>query len=280
MLRSYATMLRPHQWIKNLLLFFPPFFGGHIASSDIIANIAPAFFSFCAVASSSYILNDIVDRKADRNHEKKRKRPIAFGDISVTSASFCAFMLFTAGLAASFLLTPVFSLYIIIYFILSLSYTFIFKNIVILDIFVISLGFLVRVIAGGEAFGVEVSDWLFMSVFLVAFFLATGKRVGELVSLGDEAGKHRKSLADYTPSFLDGALWFSASAALVTYALYTIEQKSGLFYTVPLATFGLLRYIYIVKKGKGDPTEALLTDAQILVTGILWAFIIGIIIYG
>ena len=137
-----------------------------------------------------------------------------------------------------------------------------------------------RVLAGGEIFDVKVSSWLFLTVFLVSLFLASGKRMAELLEMGDKAVNHRKSLSSYSPSFIEGILWFAASAALVTYSLYTIEQTGGLFYTVPLVAFGLLRYIYIVQTGKGDPTDVLLSDRQIMATGIIWATAIGIIIYG
>ena len=149
----------------------------------------------------------------------------------------------------------------------------------LVDIFFISFGFLIRVLAGGEAFRVPVTNWLFLTVFMISLLLAAGKRLGELVLLGDEAHKHRKSLTHYSHSFLEGILWFSASAALVTYALYTLEHENGIFYTVPLAAFSLLRYIYIVKVGKGDPTEALLRDKQILTVGIAWIAVIGFMIY-
>jgi decaprenyl-phosphate phosphoribosyltransferase len=109
--------------------------------------------------------------------------------------------------------------------------------------------------------------------------LSSGKRLGELIILNDDAASHRKNLSQYTTSFLEGILWFSASATLVTYALYSLEHKGGLFYTVPLTVFGLLRYIYIVKQGKGDPTEALLKDGQLMIVGIVWAMMIGMMIY-
>lgn len=272
--------MRPHQWAKNLLLLFPPFFGGFIASPDTILNVAPALFSFCAAASTGYIINDIRDIEVDKNHEMKRMRGLASGEVSVISAYFFALTLFVVALALSFYISPVFCMYLILYLVISLSYTFYLKNIVIVDIFTISFGFLVRVLAGGEAFSVSVSKWLFMAVFLVALFLATGKRMGELVLLEEVAKDHRKCLADYSIAFLEGLLWFSASAALVTYALYTLEHGTVLFYTVPLAAFGLLRYIYIARKGKGDPTEALLKDPQIMGVGILWAVIIAVVVYG
>ncbi len=231
------------------------------------------------VSSSSYIINDVRDIEFDRSHDSKKKRALASGKISIISAMLLALLLLIFSFIISSFVSEIFWFYIVAYLAISFSYTFLLKNVVILDIFAISMGFLIRVLAGGEPFGVEVSDWLFLAVFLVAMFLATGKRRGELVSLGGAAKSHRKSLAGYTESFLEGILWFSASAALVTYALYTIEQKSGLFYTVPLAAFGLLRYILIVKEGKGDPTEALLGDTQIMATGLIWAVAIGWVVY-
>jgi 4-hydroxybenzoate polyprenyltransferase len=121
---------------------------------------------------------------------------------------------------------------------------------------------------------------LFLTVFIVALFLATGKRLGEIITLGNEAAKHRNNLGQYTPSFLFGMLWFSAAAALVMYALYVVENKKEIIYTIPIAAFGLVRYIYIVNDGEGDPTAALLRDPQIMGAGIIWMFMIGIILYG
>jgi 4-hydroxybenzoate polyprenyltransferase len=150
---------------------------------------------------------------------------------------------------------------------------------VLLDIYFIAFGFLLRVLAGGEAFRIPVTSWLFLTVFSVSLLLATGKRLGEMVSMGESAHMHRKSLSKYSVAFLEGTLWFSASAACVMYALYTLEHKNGLYYTVPLVVFGLLRYIFIVKEGKGDPTDALLKDRQIMVVGILWTVMLGLMIY-
>lgn len=276
---KYITLLRTHQWIKNLLILFPPFFGGMIASSDVLTTVFPAFAAFSLMASCSYIINDIRDAEADRNHISKKNRLIARREISIPAAGILSFLLFASSLCLSAVVSNLFWLYLAAYLVISLSYTFFLKNVVIVDIFLISAGFLIRVLSGGEAFGIEVSEWLFMTVFMVSLFLATGKRAGEMISMGKDAGTHRKSLSAYSYSFLDGVLWFSASASLVTYALYTIEERGELFYTVPLAAFGMLRYIFIVKEGKGDPTDALLKDWQIMGVGIIWMTVIGYIIY-
>lgn len=278
-LLSIIKLLRPQQWAKNLLLLFPPFFAGKLFDTTGHSNILSSLLSFCLAASCSYIINDIMDRDADKNHYSKKNRAIARGDISISLALVLAVILYLMAMLIAASVSRRFEGFLIFYLLVSFAYTFFFKNVVLADIFFISFGFLIRVLSGGEAFHVVVTSWLFLTVFLVALLLGAGKRLGELVCLGDEACKHREILNQYSHSFLDGLLWFSAATSLVTYALYTLERKNGLFYTVPLAAFGLIRYIYIVKQGKGDPTEALLFDKQILSVGVIWACMIGMIIY-
>lgn len=276
---SIIKLLRPQHWVKNLLLLFPLFFAGKIFDGSARFLILPSLLSFSLAASCSYIVNDIMDREADKNHHSKKNRAIAHGDISVPLAVVLAFCLYVMSMLIASSVSKGFQGFLILYLLVSFAYTFFFRNMVLIDIFFIALGFLMRVLAGGEAFRTPVTSWLFLTVFLVSLLLGAGKRLGELVSLGDHAHKHRKILMQYPDSFLEGLLWFSAAASLVTYALYTLERKNGLFYTVPLAAFGLIRYIYIVKQGKGDPTEALLFDRQTLGVGITWMLMIGLIIY-
>lgn len=278
-LLSIIKLLRPQQWAKNLLLLFPPFFAGKLFDATSGTTILSSLLSFSLAASCSYIVNDIMDRETDKNHHSKKDRAIACGAISIPFAVVLALILYLMAMLVAASVSRRFEGFLILYLLVSFAYTFYFKNVVLVDIFIISFGFLIRVLSGGEAFHVIVTSWLFLTVFLVALLLGAGKRLGELVCLGDDACKHRKILEQYSHSFLEGLLWFSAAASLVTYALYTLERKNGLFYTVPLAAFGLIRYIYIVKQGKGDPTEALLFDKQILSVGVLWALMIGLIIY-
>lgn len=279
MLLSIVKLMRPQQWAKNLLFLFPPFFAGKIFDPAGRTVMLPALLSFSLAASCTYIINDILDKEGDKKHHTKRNRAIARGDISVPFAVVLALSLYLIAVLVASSVSRRFEGFLIIYLLVSCAYSFFFKNLVLVDIFFIAFGFLIRVLAGGEAFHIPVTSWLFLTVFLVALFLGAGKRLGELVCLGDEACQHRKTLNQYSHSFLEGLLWFSAAAALVTYALYTLERKNALFYTVPLAAFGLVRYIYIVKQGKGDPTEALLFDGQILGVGVVWACMIGMIIY-
>jgi 4-hydroxybenzoate polyprenyltransferase len=170
--------------------------------------------------------------------------------------------------------------FLIIYIFLALSYTYFFKNIPLLDIFIVAVLFLVRVLAGGEAFGVPVSGWLFLTVFIVSLFLAAGKRLGEMTLLGVDASKHRSILASYSPTFLEGVLWMCAAIAVVMYALYTIENRRELIYTVPMAVYGFFRYLYILKKfDTSDPTDMLFRDAQLLITGVVWLSTVAYIAY-
>jgi len=278
-INNYVRILRPRQWLKNLLLLFPPFFGGKILVPATVSALIPAFLSFSFAASCCYIINDIMDREADRQHPDKRDRAIARGDVSIAAAAILAALLYLAAMLISSSVSTRFEGFVIIYSLLTFGYTIYFKHIVIVDIFFVSFGFLIRVLAGGEAFKISVTKWLFLTVFIVALFLAAGKRLSELLSLGADAIKHRISLNHYTSSFLEGILWSTASCALVTYALYIIENRDPMLYTVPVSAYGLFRYIFIVKEGTGDPTEVLLHDKHILMTGITWIAMTGLILY-
>ncbi len=277
--KKYFFILRPHQWLKNLLLLFPPFFGGKILDSDVVAVLAQSFLSFSFAASCGYIINDIKDREHDKHHASKKYRPIARGEISLLFASIIAAALYITAMIIGGAVSKRFEGYLVIYLFLSFLYTAFFRNIVIADIFIISFGFLIRILAGGEAFHVVISGWLFLTVFIVSVMLAAGKRAGEQISHGVVASAQRSTISQYPNGYLEGVLWFSSSAALVTYSLYTLERHDNLYYTVPLVAFGLLRYIYVVKQGRGDPTEILVNDSHITVIGILWLVMIYLIRY-
>ncbi len=277
--KKYILLLRPHQWLKNLLLLFPPFFGGKVLDAAVLAALLPSLLSFSFAASCGYIMNDIKDRELDSHHATKKNRPIARGEISLVVASIIAAVLYLAAMVIAGSVSARFEGYLIVYLFISFFYTMYFKDMVIIDILFISFGFLVRVLAGGEAFHTFVTMWLILTVLTVALFLAAGKRLGELLLLRDGAQRHRLSLTHYSTSFLRCLLWVAATFALVTYLLYIIENRHEMIYTIPLAAFGLFRYITLTKQGHGDPTEALLKDARILATCVIWAGMTGFIIY-
>lgn len=277
---TIAQLLRVPQWLKNLMLFFPPFLGGAIVDYHVFLKGFVPFAAFCFASSAGYILNDIRDAESDAMHPRKCRRPIASGRVTALSAWCLCAALLVAAVLLSFQVSPRFPLYLILYLLITLAYTHLFRDVAVIDLFCISSGFVVRLLAGGEAFGIAVSDWLLLTVFLLAVFLSTGKRLSEKLSLGDSAGEHRKSLAMYPDGFLDGTMYMTGGAVLVTYTMYVIV-RSSMIYTVPLCCFGLLRYIYRVKRGDGgDPTDSLLHDVPLLAISVTWAVMVAWGIYG
>ena len=270
----FINMLRPTQWLKNLMIFFPPLLAGQILLPGLLARGIAPFSAFCLVSSAGYILNDFLDRTLDARHPKKRLRPIPSGAVNIFSAKIILFLLLIVGLILAALTSSRFLLLLLLYFLISASYSLFFKALPLIDIFCISAGFLVRIQAGGELFKIPISPWLFLTVFLLSVFLSTGKRLGELRSLGDKAGEHRASLAHYPPGFLDGTMYMTGAAVLVTYAIYSLN-KQMLIYTVPLCFFGLLRYMFRVSSGRsGDPTESLLKDGFLFAVGLMWLLMV------
>ena len=235
--------------------------------------------AFCCASSGAYIFNDLKDLRQDALHPVKCRRPLASGRVSRPLAvGLLALLLPLAGLLA-WRVSPLFLMYLGLYVGISCAYSLWLKNWALFDIFCISFGFVLRLYAGGEAFGVYISDWLFLTVFLLAVFLSFGKRYSERSTLGAQAGEHRRTLEEYPPGFLESGLYLSGSAVLVTYAFYATSRPL-LVYTVPLCMFGLLRYLLRIKAGGGgDPTEALLKDPLLCLTGALWALLVGWIIY-
>lgn len=279
MIAPYLTLLRPTQWLKNLMIFFPPFLAGQMLLPGIVTRGVVPFGAFCLVSSSGYILNDLLDRNRDVHHPRKRLRSIASGAVSLSGSSLLSVFLLISGLVLAGFISSHFFLLLAGYVAITTSYSLLLKTIPIVDLFCISAGFLIRLQAGGELFHVPISPWLFLTVFLLAVFLSTGKRISETRSLGDMAGEHRVSLARYPTGFLEGTMYMTGAAVLVTYAMYTLNKQT-LIYSVPLCLFGLLRYMFRVSSGKGgDPTESLLKDWLLFMVGLLWVLMVVWSIY-
>lgn len=277
---TYLKVLRPVQWLKNLMLLFPPFLTGSIFDAEVASKGLPAFVAFCLASSSGYILNDLVDLEHDRCHPQKKYRPLSAGILTVKAASAFAVFLLCGAVGVAAFLPLRFILFLLLYLLVTATYSLKVKNIPLLDIFCVATGFVVRLQAGGQAFAISISDWLFLTVFLLALFLSIGKRLTEKQNLGGEADLHRKSLSGYPDGFLEGAMYVTGGAVLVTYSMYTIS-RGQLLYTVPLCCFGLLRYILRVKSGEsGDPTDSLLKDPLLLCVGVLWIACIYWGVYG
>lgn len=278
----FFKLLRTRQWLKNLMLFFPPFLGGTLFSDVHASYLLPPFAAFCLVSSATYILNDIFDMEHDRHHPEKCKRAIASGRIAVIPALIFAALLLLSSVLLAWNISDTFVSLLVAYFFVSLAYSLKLKEIVLLDIFCIAAGFMLRLLAGGAAFNVPISKWLFFCVLLLSLFLSTGKRFAEKQRLGGDAHHHRKALQAYPKGFLEGIMYLTGSCVLVTYGMYVLTRHSSLLlYTVPLCCCGLLRYIFRIRSGKsGDPTESLVKDLPLLIVGVLWTGMVGWGIYG
>lgn len=275
-------LLRPVQWLKNLMLLFPPFLGGVIFQADRLSMIYIPLVSFCLASSAIYTFNDLADASVDKHHPEKKSRPLPSGEVSTRQALCMAVLLLAMSVPLAASVSIKFLLLLLAYLAVSLLYSLYFKNYPLLDIFFIASGFILRLLAGGVAFKVIITEWLFLSVFLLALFLSIGKRCGEMRLLGALAGNHRKSLSAYPDGFLDGLLCMTGSAVLVTYTMYVLSKNSAiLLYSVPLCCFGLMRYMLRVQSGKGgDPTESLTRDLPLMIVGLSWAVLVGWGVYG
>jgi len=282
-------LIRPKQWIKNLFVFAPILFAGKLMDIPMLLTNIVAFLAFCGISSSVYVLNDIVDVESDRVHKKKRFRPIAAGDVSVTQAKilFIVLLIITALLSLKLPLLFIFA--ISLYLINNLLYTFKFKNVVLLDVFSISAGFMLRVVAGAFAISVSVSSWMIITTIFISLFLGISKRRAELSGPNqDNLEKQRKVLSDYDVVFVDQMNTIAATGTIISYALYTVSEKAVqafhselLIYTTPFVIYGIFRYLYLLhKKNLGEsPTQIVTRDIPIIINSIFWLISCALIIY-
>ena len=278
--RIFIRIIRPHQWVKNLLIIAPPFFGGTLFSSErVMIEMVLAFIAFSLASSAGYIINDIADINTDRLHPKKRLRPLASGEIGIAQALVMIAITAAISMALSLKISPSFALVVALYLALDILYSFYIKHIALLGSFSIALGFVLRITAGGAASGVEISSWLFLTTFLLSLLLAFGKRRQELLSIKGSQ-EFRKELSNYTTVFLDTAIAIFSTTAIVTYSLYAVDRGPRIFIaTVPFVCYGVLRYLYLVQnRGEGDPTEALLSDRALFACVFLWIVVTALII--
>ncbi len=273
--------MRPHQWVKNLLVFAALVFTPRIFEASAWADATLAFASFCLAASSIYLLNDIVDRDEDARHPKKRNRPIASGRLAVGAAKVQLALQLAGAFALAALVPPYKGLPFVVwpaaYLALNLAYSFWLKRLVIVDCMCIALGFQLRVQAGAAAIVVKASHWLLLCTFFFALFLAFCKRYEELAKQGEASGRTRATMEDYTASFLSMMIGPIAALSILTYSLYTVSAETvathgtdRLMYTVPFVTYGVFRYLYLVyrKSEGGDPARLLFRDLPLIVCGV------------
>jgi decaprenyl-phosphate phosphoribosyltransferase len=285
-LRAVAALLRPHQWLKNIVLFAPLMFSPWALNPRSFAILVAGFLCFCAVASSVYIINDLCDRASDRLHPRKRLRPLAAGIVGTHEALGLSGVLIGAALPLSYALSPDFAAVLAVYLAMNIAYSWKLKTVSIVDILVIAVGFVLRLQAGGVLAGIRPSGYLMTCVGLLALFMAIGKRRDDLVKGVDM--NHRQSLSGYTPQFLDISMAVVLGALLVSYLTYTMDpavaQRMGtdkLYMTLPFVLAGILRYLQItlVEERSGSPTRIVASDPFLIVAVCGWAVVFASLLY-
>lgn len=285
----YFTLLRPYQWLKNVLVFSGLIFSTSLLKTDVFLTSLAAFIIFCFGSSSVYILNDLRDVNLDKSHPEKKKRPIASGEISKHEALVIMAILLTATLVSAYFLNKNFLILISIYLLINIVYSFGLKNVVILDAFLVASGFLLRVYAGCIVIGVDASPWLFICTLSLALVISFGKRRNELNILRDQAKNHRETLHLYDNQLLDIILTISSATAIGTYSLYTMAHETverfgsqRLIITTLFVMYGLFRYLHLIYSHNlgGDPVKHLVKDIPSVINGIAWLLSVVYIIYG
>jgi 4-hydroxybenzoate polyprenyltransferase len=284
--RATVVALRPRQWIKNGLVFVALAFTSNLHRVDLLLTTIAAFWIFCALSSAGYLLNDVADVESDRRHPTKRRRPIAAGEVSIPFALTLGVALAVGGVAGAVMLDPKLGILAAAYLLLTATYTIWMKHIVLLDVFGIAAGFVLRAVAGAVAISVPVSPWLYTATMLGALLIALGKRRAELLTLGNGASGHRRILDAYSIGLIDQLMLIVSGAAVVTYALYTfsaanLPQDHTMMLTVPVVMYGLFRYLYLAHEGgaAGTPEQLLLQDRPLLASVALWAALSVAILY-
>ena len=299
MLAGLIKTVRPHQWVKNLFVMAPMFFhkdvflstpAGPALNLTVTGRALAGVGVFCLLAGAVYTINDLADVEADRVHPVKRNRPIASGEVPEGMAWLMAVLLVVVSLGVGFLLNWMFFLCGVIYLVENLLYTFRLKNVAVLDVVLIALGFVLRVVAGGFATDTTVSNYMLICTALLALFLGFGKRRHELA--GENAGKQRAALKAYSPMALNVLLAFTGGATVVTYIAYTIDPATCAFFntralwlTAPFTLFGILRFLFLVsgRAGKGlkseSPTQEMLRDVPFVFNLLVWVVVVVAVVY-
>lgn len=273
--------VRPKQATKNLFVYTALVFAGQLFQLGQFVRATVGFLLFTFVAGSIYLLNDLLDVEQDRLHPKKRLRPIASGNLPVPLAWAAFVIMGLCGTAAGFLLSPLFGLTLAAYFVLQIAYCFRLKHVVLLDVFTVAAGFVLRTASGGFAIHVHISPWLMLFSLQLALFLGFGKRRQELVLQGAKAGETRAILSEYSLPFLDPMIVIVSAVTIVCYSVYSVDSPTAvshphLWVTVPFIIYGVCRYLYLVyQKGWGGaPDEVLLKDRELLISVVLWFLVV------
>jgi 4-hydroxybenzoate polyprenyltransferase len=287
MVYALLKTMRPKQWTKNGFIFAALIFDGQLTNPEAVLITLAGFVVFCLLSSAVYIINDLVDLRADQQHPKKRTRPIASGELPVKTALAAALVLIILVIPLSFLLTTQFAIIALLYLVINLAYSTYLKHEPILDVLILAGLYVLRVGAGVSLIVVaRFSPWLYVSTIFLALYLGIGKRRAELNLLAGEANTHRPVLEGYSMPLLDQLITIVSSISILTYSIYTFSGENlpsnhAMMLTIPFVIYGIFRYLYLLQiKHSGDaPEEVLLTDRPLQITLILWGLAILLIIY-
>jgi len=279
--------MRPKQWVKNVFIFAALIFDVKLFNPHYLAQTVAGFVLLCLVSGTVYIINDLADIEKDRQHPRKRNRPIASGQLGIRPATVAAILIPLVALPLGFLLNTVFGAILTGYLLLQIAYSFWLKDIVIIDVMLIAGGFLLRVAAGVALVDAErFSPWLYVCMTLLALLIGFGKRRHELVLLKENANVHRQSLQEYNLSLLNHVISVVTASTLLAYALYTFSAEGlppnhAMMLTIPFVLYGIFRYLYLIHvKGMGGaPEEIALSDRPLQATVILWGLSVVIVMY-
>jgi decaprenyl-phosphate phosphoribosyltransferase len=285
-IKTYIHLIRPHQYLKNLFVFSPLFFALKFNDLGLFEKTVVVFIIFCTAASAVYIINDIKDINEDKEHPVKKHRPLASGIISAPDAIVFMFFLAAVALTAAFFLSTKLFWVIVIYFILNLGYSFGLKHISIIDIFIVSIGFVLRIFAGAVTINLPVTMWIILMTFLLSLFLAMAKRRDDIIQI-EEGRKTRKNIDGYNLVFVNSGMIIMAGVVIVCYIFYTISGEvqnkfhtNNLYLTVIFVILGIFRYMQItfVENNSGNPSRTLLKDRFLQITIIAWLIAFMIIV--
>jgi 4-hydroxybenzoate polyprenyltransferase len=285
--REIIRLLRPHQWIKNSFVFTGYLFAKGWSNNELTLSLIIAVCAFSLVASGVYIINDLRDLERDKEHPEKRLRPLPAGTISFWGAIFCAIVVLPIGIGLGYWVSTKILYFLLSYVVINILYTYWLKRIVILDVFVLASGFILRILAGTLGVGIPPSKWLLLCGIMLALFLGFGKRQAELLVARSPDQSGREVLTQYSNKVLNSILTALSASVLVTYALYTVDQVTvhrhhteALIYTVPIVAYGLFRYLHLIYYHEigQDPSRDMFKDIHLVGTVLVWLFSVVLIL--
>lgn len=285
-MKNFIDLIRVKQWIKNLFIFAPLLFSKNLFNSNFFLKTLISFILLSFLTSGLYIFNDIIDLENDKHHPVKKERPLAKGYFSKKFAYSTAIIFISFSFLFSLFLDYKLTLIFIFYMLINVLYTIYLKKIVIIDVFIIALNFSLRIYSGSIVTGINISSWLVLCTLFLSLFLGFSKRRFEIISLKENANKHREVLSSYSIELLDKIIIVLSTSTILSYALYTVsletKEKFGesLVFSIPFVIYGILRYLYLIyKTNEGEPTKLVTEDIPLLLTILLWIITSILFIY-